>query len=800
MSKIITEISAPVLNDSNFGNNLKEQFENINNNFKILASAEFMKGAEGKTIKLSEVPAFKKNTEGKYIFTSLGAKLFSTILGITINENDSLNEIKNLIETEEDSYKQWAKLSTSAKYSVFDSFKTGDDEYDGTINLYSYEDEEKYIYSPMNYFRDARIDELNDSESDVSNFSDASCSYIYDGEKFKTYTLYPTLYYNSTLGLICWKVNGEETSIAAQGLKGKDGNTCSVHILRCSIIEPGEDLMSIQATQYFYPGKDESWYEINEVVSIINNNEDTKYKKISDIFGKTDLYFCIIDDIYDYTFANYPSIDDDGTVKFIVDNSALIGRKAFINNFRDMVNNFNHNAGDGYPNAASLKGFYLPFTNDKKLVHSIYVSSDDKLNIDVESKDIYTNVDGDKGEIEKSSINIKNHDVKIEGGDLNANDVLLVEETNVTLQDVEDFNITSKNVKVTTTKETANIKEIEIKSDKITLQSLASGDQPSLNINIENFDKIEVGNDDYTGNEPDKYLTIHKDTEVNMDTLNDRRLILKGTGEILDPDYNLNLKYIGVSLENTNSMRLYDGSVAGYSADSTVNLSGGLRLSRIVGNSEEGYINILNYHNLTEKKGDKDWFSVTFNKNTLLRAAGGLHVSGTNPFTTGQSPKSSLSVTGSAYISKSLEVDESILLYGGMDVKSGNIAVANGKVSASSGFYQSSDERLKNFEGDIEIDFDKLKKIPKKYFTWKNDDKLHIGTSAQEVQKVYPEIVSGDDTLSVNYDKLGVIALKAIDILHDDLEELKKENNELKAKNDELESRLAKLEALLLNK
>jgi hypothetical protein len=101
------------------------------------------------------------------------------------------------------------------------------------------------------------------------------------------------------------------------------------------------------------------------------------------------------------------------------------------------------------------------------------------------------------------------------------------------------------------------------------------------------------------------------------------------------------------------------------------------------------------------------------------------------------------------------------------------------------GFYQSSDERLKTFGDNIKVDFDALSKLRKAYFTWNdNPDTTHIGVSAQEIKEIYPEIVSGDDRLTVDYTKLSVIALAAVDELH--------------KKNVELEERLAKLEALLL--
>ena len=102
----------------------------------------------------------------------------------------------------------------------------------------------------------------------------------------------------------------------------------------------------------------------------------------------------------------------------------------------------------------------------------------------------------------------------------------------------------------------------------------------------------------------------------------------------------------------------------------------------------------------------------------------------------------------------------------------GNVAVyvkSGTTLYASGGFYESSDERLKNFSTPIDIDLDKISRLKKSYFVWKDDNekKREIGVSAQEIQELYPEIVSTDETgmLSVAYDKLSVVALSAIDKL-----------------------------------
>lgn len=112
------------------------------------------------------------------------------------------------------------------------------------------------------------------------------------------------------------------------------------------------------------------------------------------------------------------------------------------------------------------------------------------------------------------------------------------------------------------------------------------------------------------------------------------------------------------------------------------------------------------------------------------------------------------------------------------------VGYSNNAVYASGGFYESSDERLKNFTERIPIDLDKLSELKKNYFTWKDSENTEqqLGVSAQEIRELYPEIVSEQEngTLTVAYDKLSVIALAAIDELH--------------KKNKELEERLTALE------
>lgn len=108
----------------------------------------------------------------------------------------------------------------------------------------------------------------------------------------------------------------------------------------------------------------------------------------------------------------------------------------------------------------------------------------------------------------------------------------------------------------------------------------------------------------------------------------------------------------------------------------------------------------------------------------------------------------------------------------------------SGAVYASSGFYESSDERLKKVVDTITVNLDDLAKLRKIYYLWNNtpEDGRQLGMIAQDVQKLYPELVSMDKNtgyLSLAYDKLSVIALEAIDTLYEEYKQLKERMNGL---------------------
>ena len=130
-------------------------------------------------------------------------------------------------------------------------------------------------------------------------------------------------------------------------------------------------------------------------------------------------------------------------------------------------------------------------------------------------------------------------------------------------------------------------------------------------------------------------------------------------------------------------------------------------------------------------------------------------------------------------------------------------AGAIGNFDDASGVYSAtSDRRLKeNFE-DLRFDWDSFMQLQALMYEYKSDeaDEKYIGMIAQDVMKVYPEVVTYDeeeDIYRMNYDAFGVIAIKAIQEQQRHIAHLE---SELKAQQEEhssLEARLTSIERAL---
>ena len=233
-----------------------------------------------------------------------------------------------------------------------------------------------------------------------------------------------------------------------------------------------------------------------------------------------------------------------------------------------------------------------------------------------------------------------------------------------------------------------------------------------------------------------------------------------------------------INLSNTNA-KLAFGSlgtspITGYKAPSLVSNGVGI-YSRYGGSSDEGAIIITEDTCVIYNSADTGWNFQVMDKD--------IGTDMTNDATRSFGVNQNHQAWSLAGFVKSGSSDSYVLLGGGGHKALSDFSMAHshpylplsggtctGNIYAPA-FYESSDERLKDFYNSIDVDLDKLSSLPKKFFKWKSkpNGEFEIGTSAQELQKIYPQLVNTDDKgyLTVAYDKLSIIALRAIDKLYE---------------------------------
>lgn len=169
---------------------------------------------------------------------------------------------------------------------------------------------------------------------------------------------------------------------------------------------------------------------------------------------------------------------------------------------------------------------------------------------------------------------------------------------------------------------------------------------------------------------------------------------------------------------------------------------------------------------------------------------------------------STLYVAGITTMSSALKVSGLLTSFGGLLVQ--NSSTFNGAISGTSANFSScvvaanltcpSDLRYKKNIVPIENSLYNILKIQGVRYDWKQEefiekhfsDKNQIGFIAQEIEKIFPEMVITDDKgfKSVDYARLTPVLVEAI-------KELNLKNEKLENMNQKLESRLDKIEAIL---
>jgi len=105
-------------------------------------------------------------------------------------------------------------------------------------------------------------------------------------------------------------------------------------------------------------------------------------------------------------------------------------------------------------------------------------------------------------------------------------------------------------------------------------------------------------------------------------------------------------------------------------------------------------------------------------------------------------------------------IDTSVVVGSGVTITTNGINVV-GVVTATD-FNSASDLSLKTNIQSISNPIDKILQINGVTFNWRENNKPSVGIIAQEIEKIFPELVNGENPKTVNYNGLIGLLIEAI--------------------------------------
>lgn len=262
MNNIFTEMRIPQLGDANFQYDFTTFCNAMKQNIERLISVQYTKGEPGNSVYATTVHV---GYSGGGTLTNMSAGVLGSIFGVEFDTSMDPQMVNDIIAGNEANIMVDNDYFTSGgvapsiiadgvEYKAFPQFMNNLTGINIEVNV---DDVTGVAYLANPYiFIDNRIAGLNHmvrshakDEEIYKTFHDFSvaiygkgvCNVISHPEqdpndpatwewKFETVQMVPKLYFDDVINEFCWNVNGQQTGITAQGIKGDDGDSTNMLI------------------------------------------------------------------------------------------------------------------------------------------------------------------------------------------------------------------------------------------------------------------------------------------------------------------------------------------------------------------------------------------------------------------------------------------------------------------------------------------------------------------------------------------------------------------------------------------
>lgn len=299
------KIQAPSLGDAQYGKNVSEQFDYINDNFKRVSSYDFIRGIQGKSVRLERHAlsadivdgAIRKDSVCEAICNAIvedvDEKAIGDVGGVGYKQfflNRTAGELvliyyDNEATTAVDDQIQPSITIKPGLSDLGNKIPTGGELVGEIVETPTIDTNISWKTNllgvlPYTYFDPRFQRRLININSDYNDVIDLSCIIGWNDGKFVRINAFPTIYYDQNVSAFCWMIGGNRSGLIAQGPRGLDGRSGNMLIVRADNTVQNQTNSTQYQVNYYLNDKGE-WANMDELEQDVVGNACIVFKSTS---------------------------------------------------------------------------------------------------------------------------------------------------------------------------------------------------------------------------------------------------------------------------------------------------------------------------------------------------------------------------------------------------------------------------------------------------------------------------------------------------------------------------------------